>query len=517
MKKILLSFLLSITLICSFSFNVYASGTSGGGYTRPSSITDTTGFNDWSLIDKANFLWDNLLPFSVELVGFVADVANYGGTKWNADYVKENLTYYWDEAFLSTKGFSSYDEYIGSLLSMDDDGNIIADNELSDMLYQCACQYIEEETGFFTIPTLSTNELIASSFYNKDTMDAFKKYINDSGSDIVFVNGGLTPTGSVSGFKPYKTYDGTLTVAAESAYVFLRVPHDWGIVNSGGVKYTTYNEPYIINSSLYDSDWNAFTSLTEKKFDFITINALVPYSNTCYEYELSGNTIETNYYIIKNDGMKLLSNSTFFTKDSYFNRIFTTDGRDIRIYKTLEDFKNYSVGTRPYYITDKFQDYDINGDNSCIVTESDLSNGSVYGDVYNYIINNYDNPDSLTEDELRDILNDYLGQGSGTGNGNGNNNGTGNSGSGSGLSGFLSGLGSIGDAILSILGKLLEYVGKAIELLSGTVTKVIDLIPSNITNLFGALFPFIPEEWKTGIELSIAIGVIVGIVCIFKK
>ena len=95
-------------------------------------------------------------------------------------------------------------------------------------------------------------------------------------------------------------------------------------------------------------------------------------------------------------------------------------------------------------------------------------------------------------------------------------NNTGTS-SGSGLSGFLDGLGALGDALLAIIGKLLEYVGKAIELLSGTVTKVIDLVPQNITNLISGLFPFIPQEWLVAIELSLVLAVVIGIVGIFKK
>lgn len=498
MRKIILSFLLIITLLCSMPIYVCAS-----------SDTNTEINESMSGMDVFILKGNNFLQEVLETIGIV-----FNPMKWGEGLLKDRYIDYMCESYLIDNS-SSYEDWINSHLKVTERG-IEADSEFVDSVYEFAVNVIEKETGFFIIPTLSTNELIASSFYNKDTMDAFKKYINDSGSDIVFVHGGLNSSGAPSGFRANKIIPNVGTTStAESVYTFLRVPHDWGIINSNGVQYSN-TIPYLGRISLYDSSWNAFTSLEKRDFDFLSVNALVPYCNTHYWYEIpsGGDVSEACYYQTDKNGQAILTSSNiYFTIDnSPSTRIFTADGRDIRIYKTLDDFKNYSVGTRPYYITDKFQDYDINGDNSCIVTESDLSNGSVYGDVYNYIINNYDNPDSLTEDELRDILNDYLGQGNGSGSGSDNSGNSGN-----GLSGFLSGLGSIGDAILSILGKLLEYVGKAVELLSGTVTKVLDIVPKSITNLFGAFFSFLPEECMTYIELGLALGVILAIVGAFKK
>ena len=56
-KKIFLCLLLSLILAFSSSMSVFADG--GGDYRRPSSITDATGFSDWSSWDKGMFFIDN--------------------------------------------------------------------------------------------------------------------------------------------------------------------------------------------------------------------------------------------------------------------------------------------------------------------------------------------------------------------------------------------------------------------------------------------------------------------------
>lgn len=190
--------------------------------------------------------------------------------------------------------------------------------------------------------------------------------------------------------------------------------------------------------------------------------------------------------------------------------------RVYRAYRSYDEYKAYSVGTRSYYATSDFYNYDSTVDNSTTITQTEIDNSITYGDVYNYITNNYENPDGLSEDELRAILAEYLSQINNNNSGGGSGGSDNGSGSGGGLGGFLDGLGSIGNAIMAILGKLMEILGSAIELVTGAITDLVTIIPNSIGELLGALFPVFPEEWIKAITLSLVLGVVVGIVRMFK-
>ena len=86
-----------------------------------------------------------------------------------------------------------------------------------------------------------------------------------------------------------------------------------------------------------------------------------------------------------------------------------------------------------------------------------------------------------------------------------------------GLSGLLDGIGGFFDGVFAIVGKLLEYIGKALTLFSDTIANLISVIPSGVSNLMTALFPFIPKEWVYAIELSLVLSVVAIVIGIFKK
>ncbi len=445
MKKFLISFLLITILICNSSLHVYASDNGGGGYSRPSSTTDTTGFNDWSLSDKFSFWFDNLVANIAGVTGLVINPLNWNRDAWMELFLDNGNTM--DTALNS----ENYQEWVANMLSVNDNGDLVIDDELADIMYIATTQYIKEETPWYVLKTYKFSDIDPSRFQTHTEYEYFQSFLNGfDASSVIYI------------YQLYTTSNNTATDNADdynigyscSYYEF--VDSDMFIYASSSVENLDNYSGYFKVTSC-DKDW-LFHNDYLNVYNHTTHNVSTSTFYTLGKHEIEG----------------------FGRQNSNWNSkgLFTKYGSEVRVYKTVADMKEYSVGQRPYYMTDKFQDYDINGDNSCIVTESDLSNGSVYGDVYNYIINNYDNPDGLTEDELRDILNDYFGEGSG---GSGSGNGSGSSG-GSGLGNFLEGLGSLGDGILSILGKLLEYVGKAIDLLSGTVTKVLDLVPKNITN-----------------------------------
>lgn len=470
MKQKIIAILGVFIIIINFfnvsTLNVYA-------YHPPlEGVTEET-FDGWTDVEISNWFDVNFERLIFSSNGFM-----------NAPSAAEGLrAKFMLQADVAKAGTETYAEWIARNCDVVDDesGNpqLLISDELSDAMYLACQKYIAEECGWYEWNTMDYRNFPASFFPTQGLYNTFISYCTQN-------------------------VKGTDNTIFASPYI-----GGFSETDDSGVEYTHYR--MALTEPLANVEYYSYSNGTNGQTAYVTQEWETKILSYYYFYDgessLSGEIYTTRNLINFEGGYSITT--------PYAYQPITDGVKTVRVYKTLEDLKSYSVGQRPYYITDKFQDYDINGDNSCILSESDLSNGSVYGDVYNYIINNYDNPDGLTENELRDILDDYFNNSGGGSGSSGNGSGSGSSGN--GLMDFLGGLGSIGDAILSILGKLLEYIGKALDLISGTVTKVIDIIPKNITALLGALFPFLPEEWLTAIELGLVLAVIVGIVGLFKK
>lgn len=467
MKKIIYfagAFIITVNLILQMPLNVYASN----NFSEENEEALDEGLD--LAVGIVNEFWMSIpkIENAMRLMfGQIGLFLNHD--KWSEGRLYEMYCEYLVEKAL-IENSDSYDDYLKSHIDIsadeEDITEIKADSEIMNTLYEFSIDYIENECGWYECQTTDYRSVPANSF---PTQGAYQSFIGYCTQNI-------------------KGTDNTVFLYGISQYYV-----DDILVGKTDVSKAYENIEYYVRTGYFSETGNT-------KQAYITQNWLT--------------LTPERVYVLEDGSLDVNSNSSANTCNFNGNvPCPLTDGvRTVRIYKTLEDLKNYSVGQRPYYVTDKFLNYDISGDNSCILSESDLSNGSVYGDVYNYIMDNYDNPNNLTEDQLTIIVENYI---NGSGGGSVSGNGTGSSGN--GLSDFLNGLGSIGDAILSILGKLLEYVGKALDLVSGTVTKVLDIVPKNITALLSALFPFFPDEWLLAIELGLVLSVIVGIVGIFKK
>lgn len=457
------SLIISINCIFSPCLSVHASSHGGGGGSH------LQGFESWSAIDKAYFLFDNLLSITSGVCGVIFNPLN-----WNYEHVSNFIRQHaLDVELIATS--EDYFDWVASCMGVDENNNLVLSDELSDAIYHATNIYIEEYTGWYEVETVDYRQYPSSMFSTQGLYNAYLSYCtqNLKGTDNIIIVGGES-SGDITGDDGV-THTGIRYALSQSLE---------------GVEFYVkqYNKTDGCIDAYMTQEWNTIAPMYGFLF---TDGGYVP-------NHWAGGTIQ---------------NARFYPND-WYNRRPVTDGvRIVRVYKTLEDLKSYSVGQRPYFTTSKFQDYDVNGDNSCIISESELNGSSVYGDVINYIVE-YPDADGLTEDELRRILDEYFDK---LPDGGGSDGGDSGGGFGDGLGGFLDGIGAIGDVILGILGKLLEYVGKAIELLSDTVMKVVDLIPKNITALVSGLFPFLPQEWLTAIELSLVLAVIVGIVGIFKK
>lgn len=94
--------------------------------------------------------------------------------------------------------------------------------------------------------------------------------------------------------------------------------------------------------------------------------------------------------------------------------------------------------------------------------------------------------------------------------------GGGSSGSGW-LDKIIDGLGSVGNAILSIVGSVIEWIGKAIEFITDSLGDITDLVTGNtFSDFLAQVFPYIPEEIWSGVILCLALLMFGGLIRFFK-
>lgn len=468
MKKIILSFLLIITLFLNTSLSVYA--TSGGGVSRD----DLENWDNWTFGEKYQYYSVGAL----DLAGAVVGCFMHGDS--NALYLSYLRTV-WDD--LSVEDMS-FEEWVAMRLGYDSETDEISvDNELVDLMHSACVMYIEEETGWYNVPVMGYKNYSTSYFDSNAQYETFTNLCEEylQGNMVCFV---------VKVNNQYITIDNVRHQGKRVKFIpyedlLCKTAHSSGCFSFRCMKNWLYTPDCEIKDFIVENDGTA----TEVSH----VDSASDFSEHAWNQLPTGTAYNS-------ENMALLNVNSI-----------------VRVYKNLDSLKAYSVGQRPYYVTETFTNYDSTVDNSTTITQTEIDNSVTYGDVYNYITNNYENPDGLTEDELRAILAEYLSQinnngGSGSGSGSGSDSGS----SGGGLSGFLSGLGTLGDAILGILGKLIEYVGKAIDLIVNGISGIIEKIPQSITGLMTAAFPFLPEEFFTAIELALILGVVCIVIKIFK-
>lgn len=443
-------------------------------------------YSEMSKADKWIYTYTNFTTFLSDGLGVVVSQINGGNASFRDAWVN------W---LIEQKRIDSADsmgEYIDSHTRVENDSSgqlqLILDDSMSDDLYTSIKQYLDANTGWTFGTTYQVSDLV-NYFGNKNTYDTVKEIVDGMQSDEVAL------------VSPY-WYQNSSGVNDVSAIVCI-VKND-GFLNAcfadttilGGQSYYKWELSYWKMSSgkchLYYINSNG-EDWTERYFSLVNSSYDDEYSK--YQGFLFESSLSTS--------LQRPKNSSFF--------IVKKNHEKVRLYKSVSDYKAYSVGQRPYYATSDFYDYSVGKDNALTISDDALQNGSVYGDVQNYVVNN--GGDGMTEEELRKLLDEYLGGGGG-----GTGGGTGGSTSGGGgLDGLLGGLGAFGDAIMRIAGKLIEYIGKLLELVTTSFTGILDKIPTGFVGLLGALFPFIPEEVISVLGLGITLILIIALIKALKK
>ena len=458
--------MLSVILLFGSSMSVFAE--SPNGYT------------EWNTLDKIGFYAQNFFTFAFETTGVLVNSVQGGSSSatvydsWE-DYLQ--VKYDIDTSY-------NYDDYVDKHFNKDESSGepqYIIDDTMSDDMYSFIKNWMENNTGWYDFYTYTMPDIV-TYFGQKPQYDKTVGVIN-----------GLK-TNEIACVVPYSYtslgYYTKITILDYDSFLLRSndVMQKWG---SAYKNWDVCNIGYDVGKVYW----------FDKFGNDVTSNVLDEMYGSSYDSFIGIN-------IGDKDGFFYGSNESRSDQPHLVTRICRTE----RVFKTINELKNYTVDSRSYLATSKFKDYDTNHDNTVTVSDDALQNGSVYGDVYNYVINN--GGDGMTEEELRKLLDEYFGD---TGGGSSGGDSGGGTSGGGGLDGLLGGLGAFGDAIMRIAGKLIEYIGKLLELVTTSFTGILDKIPTGFVGLLGALFPFIPEEVISVLGLGITLILIIALIKALKK
>ena len=347
---------------------------------------------------------------------------------------------------------------------------------------EIADDWIEEYAGYYILKVNKRADISPTWFSQKSLYDIVIQVIKDYPDEIIYF--------SLSG-----------------NIVEIRVPTACYYVSS---KKTS--DEFIVD--LYDSNWknSSFGRICSNSSDYV--NGREYY---LYNYD------DENCYLNRNYGGMV---HTFYSSKFAYNRIFSENIDSIKIFKSLDAMKNYTTGNQPFYYNSNYTSYDSSIDNSFEVGGDyiiDNSSNITYDTVNEEITNNY--YDGISEEELQAILDAVLGSidtsGSGSSGSGGSSGGSGDSGTSGGS--VWDGLGDLMSGISSFFGFLLSLLGQLIELVSGFLTSVINLLGTMdvfsgaFSSFLSQSFTWIPKEIWDVLILGMTTIVAVAVINAFRK
>lgn len=292
-------------------------------------------------------------------------------------------------------------------------------------------------------------------------------------------------------FSNKSDYDKLIDLIKSNTYVFY---YDNGKV------YTTLNDNFsfvckeilsnynLVKLSAYDSDWGYHSA------DSFT------------------------YYNLSDSSVSSWNPSTYY----WFNALLSPDGRrgsgnlfifsygpnKIKVYRNLDSFKADSVGTQTYYVTNDYSKGATYNTTKTIDNKT-IQNTISYETVQNFNQKYYDEHNTTANYET---INNYITNYYETI----NNNGGGSGGSGDSGGGIFDWLGSVGEILGSLIKALGEIVVGLLDGIATVITSFIDTLPTQVNNLFGTLFDWLPPEIRSLITLSISLSLIWGIIKLIR-
>ena len=193
--------------------------------------------------------------------------------------------------------------------------------------------------------------------------------------------------------------------------------------------------------------------------------------------------------------------------------VFTNGYDKMKVYRNMTSFKNDSIGNQTFYITNDYSK-GATYNTTKTIDNSTLQNTISYETVQNFNQQYYDEHNTTANYET---INNYITNYYETINNNGGSGG-GGSGGGSDDSGgeIFDWLGSVGEILGSLIKGLGEIVVGLLDGISSVITSFIDTLPTQVNNLFGTLFDWLPPEIRSLIVLSITLSLIWGIIKLIR-
>lgn len=380
---------------------------------------------------------------------------------------------------------------------VDDTGNIAStvNNKLAkyslksglvNMVRRAADAYIEEYEGYFMIPTYTYKDVSVSWFPNRELYDFVYSSLKTISAGGIF---------------------GMSLVRYNGSYCFMNLSSSNFVIYSNRSEDRNYSYfPSYLMSSNWDAEGPYYTV-------FYQNNAL---SATCDFYDLS----DVSFMF---DGVKYTTVVDLYTSPyfaDYLNTnlndivLFTSDGRSVKWWKSLDAFKQSTVGKSNIYYSNTYSSFDSSVDNSVEFS------GSYYSNSYSHdvIQNTIDNSSEVNESTVNNIVNNYITNNYGDGSGSGS--GSGDSGDdwwniGDGITAFIEGVAKLLDFLLKLLGDLIGVIS---DFLVGllAVLKELGVVGSSFGDFLAAFFGFLPEEIISMIVSGIGLLVVAGIIKVFK-
>lgn len=344
----------------------------------------------------------------------------------------------------------------------DEDGNIVGtvDNKLKrynlksglvNMVRKAADAYIEEYEGYYLVPTHKPSEILPTLFDDKRVYNSvIESFSGMTDSMIIYCT-----IYYYSGCNYYRFYD----CSDSNFYIYKHVTN---------VPYFVSN--YILDAAQIhpvDNNW-LYANLPYLSFGY-------PYNSSTGRGEFDGTEF------IATDISSSSRNSTisfYIPKDKPFDTyssncyggcgwLYTTDGRSIKIWKSLDALKKYSVGKSDIYYSNQYSGFDYEVDNS-VTFDYDYYTSSNYS--HTVIQNNIDNSTEVNETVINNIVNNYITNnyyGGGSGGGEDNPGGSGNW--------FTDLIKGIPDLLVALIDGLTGIISSAGELLEKLISLFTDL------------------------------------------
>lgn len=339
----------------------------------------------------------------------------------------------------------------GIFSSIDDETEtVIYSDEFLTVMKQALIEYAEETNGFELIATTNINDLSASDFNSGYIYHSFRNLVYEAGV-LAAVGGGLSgnvcnQSLSFSFFLPFdKEYikssssSGAVSLVKASNYnspywekVWFYDSLSWGWLN-----YTVYECKVYYNTDEGHTAYKVVTSLDE-----------CPLKTSGYKADFQ----DVGYSYVGWNPEAIFSKNY----DGYF--LYSTDGRKLKVFNSLNALKNYTVSQRGVYFGSGF--YDTPGEIKVSFDDlekyMDKDYDKLFDELKDLINKESDgNEDSLTEEDLEKLV-DRLLEGMNGGGSGGNEPGTGDS---TGiLEGIASALSGYFESVLAYLDSILASI-----------------------------------------------------------